>query len=734
MKHAQLVIALVLAGVTGMIAQEPRFDVLIAGGMVYDGTGGAPVRADVGIAGDRIAAIAPALPRGHARTVIDAAGLAVAPGFINMLSWATESLIVDGRSQSDIRQGVTTEIFGEGSSMGPLTDEMRARWTREQGAVKYDITWKTLAEYLQFLEKKGVSPNVASFIGATTIREYVIGLEDRKPTAWALELMQELVRQAMKDGALGIGSSLIYAPAFYATTEELIALSQAAAEYQGKYISHMRSEGNRLIEAVEELIRISREAKVPAEIYHLKAAGERNWPKMDRVLEMIEAARAEGLAITADMYMYPAGATGLDAALPPSALSGGWDALYARIRHPEEREKIRRAIVTPTDDWENLYLAAGSAERVVLVEFKNEKLRHLTGRTLASVAAERKQRPEDTILDLILEDQSRVGTVYFLMSEENITKQLRKPWVSLGSDGGSLAPEGVFLQSNPHPRAYGNVARLLGRYVREEKVISLEEAVRRLSGLPAANLGLDRRGLLKPGYFADVAIFDPATIADRATFEKPHQYAVGMKHVIVNGQIVLKDGAHTGATPGRALRGPGAKPARPGDALWNALQGMCGKAFEGRMIEGTESGDKVMEGQRMVMHVRGCTADELRIPFHVGENRSRTWVITRTPDGLRLKHDHRHEDGSADAVTHYGGDTRNTSISNLQSVADGLSVDFYADDYTAKLLPASATNVWTMAVEPGRTFTYGLRREAMNRRFRVEFDLTKAVPAPPAPW
>jgi N-acyl-D-amino-acid deacylase len=539
-------------------AQQPRFDVVIAGGTVYDGTGAAGVRADIGITGDRITTIAPSLDRAAA-TVIDASGLAVAPGFINMLSWATESLIQDGRSQSDIRQGVTTEIFGEGSSMGPLTEEMRARWKREQGAIKFDITWTTLAEYLQFLEKKGVSPNVASFVGAATIREHVVGLEDRRPTAVELERMQDLVRQQMADGALGVGSSLIYAPGFYATTEELIALAKAAGEYQGKYISHLRSEGNRLEEAAAELIRISREAGVPAEIYHLKAAGERNWKKMDRVLEMIETARAGGLKVTADMYMYTAGATGLDAALPPSALSGGWDALFDRIRNPAERAKIRAAIVTPTDAWENLYLAAGSAERVILVEFKNEKLRHLTGRTLASVAAERKQQPEDTILDLILEDQSRVGTVYFLMSEENVTKQLRKPWVSIGSDGGSMAPEGVFLASNPHPRAYGNVARLLGKYVREEKAITLADAVRRLSGLPAENLGLDRRGLLREGYFADVAIFDPATIADRAIFEKPHQYAVGMKHVFVNGQIVLKDGDHTGATPGRALKGPGAK-------------------------------------------------------------------------------------------------------------------------------------------------------------------------------
>ena len=556
----KLIAAVGLAASTvALAAQPPRFDIIIAGGTVYDGTGAPGGRADVGISGDRIAAIAPALDRAAAATIVDAAGLAVTPGFINMLSWATESLIHDGRSQSDIRQGVTTEIFGEGSSMGPLTDAMRRRWTREQGAIKFDITWTTLAEYLQFLEKKGISTNVASFVGAGTIREHVVGLEDRPPTPQELARMQDLVRQAMAEGALGVGSSLIYAPGFYASTEELIALAMAAAEYQGKYISHLRSEGNRLDQAVAELIRISREAGVPAEIYHLKAAGERNWKKMDRVLDMIEAARAGGLKITADMYLYTAGATGLDAALPPSALSGGWDALFARIRHPDERATLRAAIVTPTDAWENLYLAAGSPERVLLVEFKNPQLRHLTGRTLASVAAERKQLPEDTILDLILEDQSRVGAVYFLMTDENIRKQLQKPWVSIGSDGASLAPEGVFLTSNPHPRAYGNVARLLGKYVRDEQVITLADAVRRLSGLPAENLGLDRRGLLREGYFADLAVFDPAVIADRATFDKPHQYAAGMKHVLVNGQIVLKDGDHTGATPGRALKGPGAK-------------------------------------------------------------------------------------------------------------------------------------------------------------------------------
>jgi N-acyl-D-amino-acid deacylase len=540
-------------------AQPTAFDVVIRGGTVYDGTGGAGRRVDVGIRGDRIAAVGD-LTGATAATVVDAKGLAVAPGFVNMLSWATESLLVDGRSQSDIRQGVTTEIFGEGSSMGPLTEDMKKRAYEEMGNLKYEITWTTLSEYLKDLERRGVSTNVASFIGATTIREHVVGLEDKKPTVEQLERMRALVRQEMEAGALGIGSSLIYAPAFYATTEELIELCKAAAPYRGKYISHMRSEGNKLLEAVDELIRISREANIPAEIYHLKAAGKANWSKMDQVIAKVEGARKQGLKITADMYNYPAGATGLDAAMPPWVLDGGYEALYKRLKDPAMRTKIAAAIVTPSSEWENLYLAAGSPDRVLLVEFKNDALKPLTGRTLADVAKMRGKSPEETIMDLVLEDQSRVGTVYFMMSEENLTKQLKLPWVSFGSDAGSLAPEPPFTKANPHPRAYGNFARLLGKYVREEKVMPLEEAIRRLTGLPATNLELDRRGFLREGMFADVVVFDPAAVADRATFERPHQYATGMRHVFVNGGHVLRDGEHTGAKPGRALWGPGKKP------------------------------------------------------------------------------------------------------------------------------------------------------------------------------
>ena len=534
----------------------PPFDVIIKGGTVYDGTGAEGRVTDIAIRGDRIAGIGD-LANATAKTTIDARGLAVAPGFINMLSWSTESLIQDVRSQSEIRQGVTTEIMGEGNSMGPLNDRMKARYVREQKDIKFDIKWKTLAEYLRYLEKRGVSCNVASFLGATTVREYVIGLEDKQPTPEQLEQMRELVRKEMEAGALGIGTSLIYPPAFYAKTDELIELCKVAAKYQGKYISHMRSEGNQLLESLDELIRISRESGIPAEIYHIKAAGEKNWPKEDQLLARIEAAQKEGLKITADMYTYTAAGTGLDACLPPWTEDGGYPALFKRLRDPATREKIAAEVRIDSDAWENLYLAAGSPDKILLAGFKSEKLKPLTGKSLAEVAKMRGKDPIETIMDLLSEDESRIDAMYFLMSEENVRKELAKPWISFGSDEASQAPEGVFLKSNPHPRAYGNFARVLGKYARDEKVLTLPEAVRRLSALPATNLGLDHRGFVQEGMFADVVVFDPATIADRATFDKPHQYAVGMKHVFVNGVQVLKDGEHTGAKPGRALWGPG---------------------------------------------------------------------------------------------------------------------------------------------------------------------------------
>ena len=555
MQRALLLAASLVATMSSSFAATD-FDVIIKNGIVYDGTGSKGRHVDVAIRGDRIAGVGD-FKNAKAKTVIDATGLAVAPGFINMLSWSTDSLIEDGRSQSEIRQGVTTEIMGEGESMGPVNERVKEKMLRDQKDSHYDIAWKTLAEYLQFLEKRGISCNVASFIGATTIRENVIGFEDKAPTPEQLDEMRALVRQEMEAGALGIGTSLIYPPAFYAKTEELIELCKVAAKYQGKYISHMRSEGNRVFEALDELLRISREAKIPAEIYHIKTAGVQNWPKQDEFLARIEKAQKEGLKITADMYTYTAGGTGLDACLPPWTEDGGYPALFKRLRDPAMRKKIAEQVKTPGDEWENFYLAAGSPDKILLVGFKSEKLKPLTGKSLAEVAKMRGKDPVETIMDLIAEDESRIDSIYFLMSEENVKKEMAKPWISFGSDEASQAPEGVFLKSNPHPRAYGNFARVLGKYARDEKVISLPEAVRRLSALPATNLGLDHRGFLKEGMFADVVVFDPAKIADRATYEKPHQYAVGVKDVFVNGVQVMKDGDHTGAKPGRALWGPG---------------------------------------------------------------------------------------------------------------------------------------------------------------------------------
>jgi N-acyl-D-amino-acid deacylase len=531
-------------------------DVIIKNGTVYDGSGGEGQHVDLGIKGDRIAGLGD-FKNGKAKTIIDAKGFAVAPGFINMLSWSTESLIQDGRSQSEIREGVTTEIMGEGESMGPLNEELKKRMVREQGDIKFEIKWNTLAEYLQYLEKRGVSCNVASFIGAATIRENVIGFEDKTPTPEQLNQMRELVRKEMEAGALGIGTALMYPPAFYAKTEEIIELCKVAAKYKGKYISHMRSEGNQLLESFDELVRIAREANIPAELYHIKVAGQKNWGKIDDLLSRIEAAQKEGLNIRANMYTYIAAGTGLDACLPPWTEDGGYPALFKRLRDPATREKIAAEVKIDSDKWENLYIGAGSPDKIVLVGFKSEKLKPLTGKTLAEVAKMRGKDPIETIMDLISEDESRIGTIYFVMSEENVKKEIAKPWISFGSDEASQAPEGVFLKSNPHPRAYGNFARVLGKYVRDEKVITLPEAIRRLSGFPATNLGLDHRGFLKEGMFADVVVFDPATIADHATFEKPHQYATGVKHVFVNGVQVIKNTEHTGAKPGRALWGPG---------------------------------------------------------------------------------------------------------------------------------------------------------------------------------
>jgi N-acyl-D-amino-acid deacylase len=560
-RHKLLVQAVALTLALTSVCLSQAYDVVITGGRIYDGSGGPPYVADIGIKDGRIAAIGQLQP--DTARVVHAEGLAVAPGFINMLSWANDCLLEDGRSQSDIRQGVTLEVMGEGESMGPLNDAMKREMEQLQGDIKFPVAWTTLGEYLDYLVRKGVSTNVASFVGAATIRVHVVGYENRPATAGEVRRMQDLVDAAMREGALGVSSALIYAPGSYARPEELTALAEAAGRYGGLYISHLRSEGNNLLEALDELIATARKAHVAAELYHMKAAGKANWDKCDAMIRKIEAARAEGLRITADMYTYTAGATGLDAAMPPWVQAGGHRAWVTRLQDPAIRQRVLREMTTPSGTWENFYLLAGAPENILFVGFKNEKLKPLTGKTLAAVAAARRKSPPGTIVDLVIEDDSRVNTVYFLMSEENVKKQIRLPWVSFCSDAGSLAPEGVFLKSSTHPRAYGNFARLLGKYVREEKVIPLEEAIRRLTALPAENLKLDRRGRLKPGYFADIVVFDPQTVSDHATYENPRQYATGVTHVFVNGTQVLKDGAHTGAAPGQVVRGPGWKTSAP---------------------------------------------------------------------------------------------------------------------------------------------------------------------------
>jgi N-acyl-D-amino-acid deacylase len=557
----QAIVLIAVFGNSGTLAIDPKkesidsFDALIRNGTLYDGSGKPPKQGDLAIRGEKIVAIGD-LAGSTAKLIIDAKGLAVAPGFINMLSWSTESLLADGRGQSEVREGVTTQIMGEGWSMGPVNPALKKRMKAEQTDIKYEIEWTTLSDYLYFLQRKGVSQNVASYLGATSVREFIIGLENRKPNEIELKQMRELVEREMQAGALGIGSALEYAPAYYAETNELIELCKVAAKYKGKYITHMRSEGERLLEGIDEVIRISREAGIPAEIYHFKAAGLGNWKKMDAAIAKVESARRDGLPITANMYVYTAGAAPLTACIPPWAMEGGEAAMRRRLREPESRKRVLDDIQNKTD-WPNFYRNAGSPDHIVPVSFKHESLKPLQGKTLTQIAKDRDKDPIETLLDLLIEDGSSIGTVYFITAEENIRKLVSLPWISFGSDEAAQAPEGVFLQSIPHPRAYGNFSRVLGKYVREEKLLTLEAAIHKLTSLPATNLGLDRRGLLSEGYFADVVVFDPKTIVDKATYEKPHQYSVGMKHVIINGVQVLKDGEHTGAKPGKALWGPG---------------------------------------------------------------------------------------------------------------------------------------------------------------------------------
>jgi N-acyl-D-amino-acid deacylase len=535
-----------------------RADVLIRNGVIYDGSGGDPVVGDVAIANGLIAAAGPNVARRYtAEKILDARGLAVAPGFVNALSWATESLLHDGRAMSDLKQGVTMLIFGEGSSPGPVNAEIAAEMLRKQTDVRYEFTWTTLGQYLDTLAARGVAPNVASFVGASTVRAHVLGFEDRQPSEAQLRRMQALVREAMDEGALGVGSALIYAPGAYARTDELIALAQAAGESGGAYISHLRSEGDRFLEALDEALHIGREANVHTEIYHLKAAGRQNWPKMRVAIDKIEAARQAGMSVAANMYPYTAAATGLDAAMPPWVQAGGIDAWVERLQDPAIRARVLREMRSPSGDWESLYLAAGSPENVRVIGVKNGALKGVVGKSLAQIAKERGVTPEDAAIDLVIEDRSQIATAYELMSEDNVALGLAQPWVSIGSDAGALAPEGVFLTRTPHPRAYGSFARFLGRYVRDLQVTRLQDAIFRLSRLPAQNFKLRGRGCLNPGCHADIAIFDPARIADHATFDQAHRYASGVVHVFVNGVQVIREGEHTGALPGEVIRGPG---------------------------------------------------------------------------------------------------------------------------------------------------------------------------------
>lgn len=534
----------------------PVYDVVIRGGTIYDGSGNEPFVGDVLINGDRIVAVGGPAAKARGRTEIEATGLAVSPGFINMLSWATESLIADGRGVSDTVQGVTLEVFGEGWSMGPYNDAMKERELKRQQDIKYAIEWTTLGQYLDWLAARGVTPNVASFVGATTVRIHELGEADVDPAPEQLVRMRALVRQAMKEGALGVGSSLIYAPANFAETPELIALSQEAARCGGMYISHIRDEGPKLIESIDELIEISAKSGAPAEIYHFKQSGRDNWHKIDAAIARVEQARSAGHRITADMYTYPASSTGFDAAFPLWVQDGGLEKWVGRLKDPKQRAQALAWMRGP-EATENTKLVLQEPDKVLLVGFKSEALKPLTGKTLGEVARERGKSPEETAADLIVADESRIQVVYFGMSEDNVRRQVAIPWMSFGSDAASQAPEGVFLKSSTHPRAYGNFARLLSKHVRDEKAATLTDAIRRLTSFPAANLGLKDRGLLKPGMHADVVLFDPARVQDHATFAKPQQLATGVRHVFVNGVQVVRNGVHTGATPGRVVRGPG---------------------------------------------------------------------------------------------------------------------------------------------------------------------------------
>jgi N-acyl-D-amino-acid deacylase len=531
-------------------SSQTEYDVLIRNGQIIDGSGSPAFKGDIGITADTIAGIGD-LKNAKGRTEIDAEGLTVAPGFINMLSWSVESLIEDGRSQGDIRQGVTLEVLGEGDSWGPWNESMKRETKASQSDIMYDIIWTTLGEYLEYLERKGVSTNIASFVGTSTLRIHTVGYDDRPPTGEELDSMKMLVRQAMEEGAIGVSSALEYVPASFASPEELTELCKVAAEYDGMYISHLRNEDFQFLEAIDELLKVAKEANIRSEIYHFKQVGKTNWDKLDKAVAKIDSARAAGLYITADMYNYVASSTGFDIIMPEWVQEGGFDKLVARLSDPEIRKSVGQDIIN------TIMKKQGSPEKVLVVGFDTDSLKYLQGKTLAEIAAIRGTSPEETVMDLVIDDGSRCSVVYFSMSEDNLKKEMALPWMSFCSDGRSMAPEGVFLKSATHPRAYGNFARLLGKYVRDEKVIPLEEAIYKLTSLPAANMKIEKRGALKEGFYADVVVFDPAKVQDHSTFQDSHQYSTGISHVFVNGVQVLKDGEHTGATPGRVVRGPG---------------------------------------------------------------------------------------------------------------------------------------------------------------------------------
>lgn len=531
--------------------RRPNFDVVLRNGLICDGTGSPCSPGGVAIRGDKITKTGD-ISADRGRIDIDVHGQVIAPGFINLMS-GPDGLFADGRGLSDLLQGVTLEIFGEGESMGPLTDDMRAEALSQQADIKYDVTWRTLNQGLETLVQHGISPNIASFIGAATPRVNVLGRANRAPTPAELDEMRALTAKAMQDGALGVASALIYQPGNYAHTDELIALAQVAAKYKGIYISHIRNEGDHEMEAIDELVTIARQAQIPAEIYHLKVAGKRNWSQLPEVIRKVEAARAEGLRITADMYTYPAGATGLDGAMPPWVQEGGLEAWRKRLRDPAIRKRLKQEM-SSSDKYDNLLHSAGTPDNVLLVGFKSDKLKPLTGKTLGEIARMRHSTPEDTAMDLVIEDDSRVETIYILMSEDNIRKQIVLPWVSFGADADPEGIDGVFLKSSAHPRAFGNFARVYARYVRDEKLMAVTEAVRKMTSFPASNLGLSQRGVLRPGYFADITVFDPNTIQDHATFEKPRQLATGVSEVFVNGVEVVHNGQHTGAKPGHVIK------------------------------------------------------------------------------------------------------------------------------------------------------------------------------------